>query len=540
MLASLPWPNIRVTLPRLSQLRPSQAQLAQLRRISLPRPTRRGSARALLVLFLIASFIASLVAYLVPASPWDRWHAPEWHPAIYNPPPNLNTAWWRRLFGFNSRQWGTGPDPPAPSAKSQPPASPFYTIDELSCAALPGAQDVMVVMRTAARETHSRLPVHLELTQRCIPNFDIYSDLEELVDGHPVHNAMDEIPSARFITYPEFELYSEQLDAKRRGRKDVAGLSHSKHLHHDQEDALSERLDRWKWLPMMDKVLTAKPTAKWFVFVETDTALLWSNLLQWLATLPQNEALYFGAQAYHDKLEYAHGGSGIVLSNSALRAIVHAFHSDVHNLGGIVSDSCCGDRVIGRTLREAGVSLTRARPLLQGEPPSALEYTAARWCSPVTSFHRMSSAAVRELWDFEQRWISAAETTTPSPILQRDLFKVFVAPSLRERRTEWDNLSEDRVLGRSESDEDDAPLSEAEVAALRSAHGCQHLCETLPECMQWRYRRDECAMGHSVRLGARQGKVAVRERATSGWIMERVATFVGEMDECRRPQWIVA
>ena len=53
----------------------------------------------------------------------------------------------------------------------------------LPCQLLPGANDAVVIMKTGVTELQDRLPVHLDTTLTCPPNYVIFSDHEELYRG---------------------------------------------------------------------------------------------------------------------------------------------------------------------------------------------------------------------------------------------------------------------------------------------------------------------------------------------------------------------
>ena len=85
-------------------------------------------------------------------------------------------------------------DPTDAFKKDSPP--PIDTVFPF----LPGLDNVFVILRTNATETPSKLPVHFATTLHCAPHYAIYSDLAEEIAGHPIHDALDEIPPPAAIS----------------------------------------------------------------------------------------------------------------------------------------------------------------------------------------------------------------------------------------------------------------------------------------------------------------------------------------------------
>ena len=122
------------------------------------------------------------------------------------------------------------------------------------------------------------------------------------------------------------------------------------------------RLDRYKFLPMVEQAKAANPTAEWFVFLETDTYFFWDNLFRLLDQFDPSSPLYFGLPSPGFWLEgerrvwFGYGGSGFVLSRAAVEKLT------ARNIGlygeylepslserymEVVDRDCCGDWSLG-------------------------------------------------------------------------------------------------------------------------------------------------------------------------------------------------
>jgi hypothetical protein len=76
----------------------------------------------------------------------------------------------------------------------------------IHCPQNPIAKEVLTALRTGATEMVEKLPIHLNTTLRCIPNYLIYSDLEEDIEGHHVYDVFDEISQGLRDLVPDFDL----------------------------------------------------------------------------------------------------------------------------------------------------------------------------------------------------------------------------------------------------------------------------------------------------------------------------------------------
>lgn len=276
----------------------------------------------------------------------------------------------------------------------------------LPCAELKGAQDILVIMKTGATEAHLKLPQHFATTFRCIPHFVVYSDLEETIDGHLVLDALDGIDLSTQDAHEDFALYRQLQDAREEGRSAIEQVLNGKH-DDDEEDHRGWNLDKWKFLPLLDKAFQTKPDAKWYVFIEADTFLMWSNVVRYLSFLDPSEPHYRGGPAWVNDHIFAHGGSGYVLSQATMKKATDALHEDLTYYYGLPENECCGDLVLALFLAGLNINFTSAYPLIQGETPMSLDYGREKWCRPVITYHHVDSDTIDAMWRFEQKWLGS-------------------------------------------------------------------------------------------------------------------------------------
>lgn len=301
------------------------------------------------------------------------------------------------------------------STSSQAQISPT----ELPCRSLPGANETLVVLRTGSTELVNRFDVHLSTSLRCFPNYLIFSDFEEDFRGEHIFDALADVDAEFLDKNPDFELH-RRLRKHGRASLDPAELADSAPDRFAIKTGKVEnpgwKLDKWKFLPMVNKTLHERPDMKWYVFMEADSFILWSTLQQYLATLDPTKPIYAGKQMLIANDMFAHGGSAFIVSQPALRIVVDYYSAHKAEIEKFTDGHWAGDCVLGKTFTDAGVPFTNAWPAFQVDYPGLVQYTRADarpnneklrlWCGTPVSYHHMSAAMVEEMWEFEQDWIS--------------------------------------------------------------------------------------------------------------------------------------
>jgi hypothetical protein len=285
---------------------------------------------------------------------------------------------------------------PANSTNAAPLESSTST-----CRSLPGAEDVLVVLKTGATEVFARLPEQILTLSRCIPNFMVFSDLEQDIGDYHIYDALDEVNDEYKNIHKDF-LFYRKLQKYQAEHQDLGALN-------------SEQgwdLDKWKNIPMLHKAYQKQPNIKWYVFIDADTFLSWTNLLQLLSRLDPTEPLYFGSVVVSNRdTTFAHGGTGYVVSNAAAKKFEKIRDPEhIAKWEFETSKDCCGDVMLALALSDAGVELTQAWPLVQGESPSTVKWSERIWCTPAVTWHHIHSFEIEALWHFEQAWIKKTES----------------------------------------------------------------------------------------------------------------------------------
>lgn len=276
------------------------------------------------------------------------------------------------------------------------------------------------MMKTGVTEARDKVPIHFSTTLRCIPHYIIYSDFEEEIQGVKIHDALRTMDPAITSQVPDFNIYNRLKSLGRAGleQTDFADEANSAI---GKPNNPGWKLDKWKFLPMATEAYKTMPNAKWFVFVEADTYMSWPTLLAWLSRFDPKQAIYLGTETQIADVIFAHGGSGFMLSNPALKAAVDQYESRRAELDEYTDGHWAGDCVLGKVLADAGVNLHFSWPILQNSNLGELDEFSTDlyrlpWCFLSVAFHHLSSRDIEKLWKFEQkRWHDVSLFLSPFP-----------------------------------------------------------------------------------------------------------------------------
>jgi hypothetical protein len=302
---------------------------------------------------------------------------------------------------------------------------------QLPCRSLPGTDEVLIILRSGSTELNDRLAIHLSTSVRCFPNYLIFSDLEENYGEEHILDALADVDPGIVKENPDFELYRRLQKGGRISLtpSELAGPPDTFASLSGKTDNPGWKLDKWKFLPMVNKTLHERPNMKWYVFVEADTFLLWSALQRYLDLLDPTEPIYAGSPTFVGGVMFAHGGSGFVVSQPALRMVVNHYATHKAEIEKFTDSHWAGDCVLGKAFTDSGIPLTNAWPAMQGDYPGIVQYagavgsdedTSRLWCGISVSYHHMSAAMIEELWVFEQDWAAKNDPVR----------KVFMRPKL--------------------------------------------------------------------------------------------------------------
>lgn len=292
--------------------------------------------------------------------------------------------------------------------EQQPIVQQQQTKKPFACPSLPGIEDVLVVLKTGVTEALDKVPVHARTTFRCVPNYVVFSDFTERIEGVQLYDVLQNVQRDVRLAIEDFDIYNRLRESGREGLQQADSTEEENGVF-GMPNNPGWKLDKWKFLPMIDEALKAKPDAKWYVFMEADTHIVWANLVAWLSRLDPEEPLYLGTETQIGDVLFAHGGSGFIISHKAMEMVSKQRASNITEYDLYTDQEWAGDMVLGKVLKDAGVDLTFTWPLLQnarlGEiEPLTNSFYRQPWCFPVVGFHHLSPTDVEDMWKFDQDW----------------------------------------------------------------------------------------------------------------------------------------
>ncbi|KAN0089971.1 glycosyltransferase family 31 protein [Hyaloscypha variabilis] len=386
-----------------------------------------------------------------------------------------------------------------------------------SCIESLSGEKVVFIVKTGASEAATKVPAQMETTLRCAAHVLHFSDLEQDLGPYHLQDALDSVSPSVMAQNPDFNFYREQK-ALWQTQKNISALQGARNPNFPDQLA-AWTLDKYKFLHALEKAWKLKPDMDWYVLIDADTYVFYSNLLVWLATQDPNSKSYFGSEVNILGQRFAHGGSGIVMSRAAVFELVGERASMAVRWDERIRERCCGDLVLGLALKEHGIELLDTWPLMSGETPASLPFgpgTPEYMCKPALTMHHLSPADMRELAGFEQRNVRGS-----SPLTHRELFANFVMPALRAYRRDWDNLA---------SDPGEFGKTGGVFVEAVSFEKCAQACEDDVKCLQYSHHGNRCHIGMSIRLGHK--KVDEEGIWQSGWNKTRLDNWISIQGHC--------
>ncbi|KAL4779813.1 peptidase S8/S53 domain-containing protein [Aspergillus varians] len=476
-----------------------------LSRANFPRPLRL-ICQALLIGALIA--ILCQTAYMLHTqSPEFSWEKTTHSPPNGQPPKTLRPG--------PSHKWAESQSPP-------------------NCQMFPAAtfkeDGIQVTLKVGGADSRELIRSHTDGVTACIPDLLVVSDMDQKLGPFQTHDVLADVIHV---------LSKEDRRAYQRQRED--------HYYWDKELQHSKAgwsLDRYKFLSMVEYAYAQNPNAKWYVFVESDTLMLWENLIQLLARYKWVDPVYIGSPTPGRPLGtwlvkqptfFVYGGSGIVLSVTAIENLLRDHRQRGASEQGsqllttkyqdMVREDCCGDSVLGWVAAQQDIEIKGQWPMFNPQPLHETPLGKAYWCQPAVSFHRSDPVDMIELQNWQQKRLEK-NSSLQHPILYSDIVDFFDFASV-PIRNDWNNADIDAF---------DAPTREAHS----SFAACKEACHNHHDCFQFTYYRKKCRMVRVIRLGVPaqpdESDDSKDERAVAGWDVNKIEKFKKTYN-CEKVDW---
>jgi hypothetical protein len=337
----------------------------------------------------------------------------------------------------------------------------------------------------------------------------IVSDAKDYVAGKQVIDILERLPASYSDDNPDWAAYSNQQQKLQAG-----GTI-------DDKSPEGWRLDRFKFLPMVEEAFRKSPNAKWYVFIETDIYYFWDSLFRVLDRLDSNKHHYLGSPAPGPpNFWFAYGGAGIVLSGRLVRdLLVHGDEQLSVKYESLAKSDPSGDAILGYAIdQEVGIRLGHLYPTLPGEDIEGLRITPDKWCTPLVGLHRVSEEQMAALWAWER-----CRSFTEQPITYSAFLDFGIGPLLQNgsQISFWDNGAD---AGRR--------VDQVLIA------DCADACERGSHCLQYSHVEGTCYLADYIQLGR-----AVDNEVISGWAMthpEERGSFLFEdsVATCEHVKWL--
>jgi hypothetical protein len=370
---------------------------------------------------------------------------------------------------------------------------------------------VTIVLKIGAGEVATQLPMYLNRLGRCKQDLLIFSDRKDTFNGFDVADALAHLRPEYKFNNPDFDVYDRIQATNSTQSKSEEGW----------------RLDKYKFLPMMEWTSYMRPESEWYVFLELDTYVNYDNLYRFLSNFSPKTAYYFGSPVWpKKKTTFAHGGTGFVLSRGALDKIMaygrmfgeNKHFPGTHFFGVDVKQQCCGDEMLAQVLKKSGVPLRGYWPMFNGEKPLTMRFDNEQWCEAIMTMHHLGEDDFTQLSQWEQ-----ARPHPERPLMFEELFTM-IEPQLQDKAEDWSNMSEDITYRNGKT-------------AAKSFDKCQKACVNDGRCLQFEHDGIECRLGYSIRLGHHQSSEGER-RWTSGWMLGRIKAFKQARSPCQGARFV--
>jgi len=319
------------------------------------------------------------------------------------------------------------------------------------------------------------------------------SDLELDIGAFHVYDVLEKLDTQLKTGNPDLARYRQQLSFS------VAGndVKKARAQNIEEEKTIRDKLEKYKVLRILERTWELRPDRDWYVFVDTDTYIVRSNLMQWLGQFDPYEPAFFANPPDPDATNpYAVGGSTFILSRQAMHDLFSKLReNEMADWDTRVTNYRSSFDVLYSALHtHLKLGINNTWPSINGFQPRTLSYGPDLWCEPVIAMHSVPIEIASEIWRLERD----REGHNNDPLLFADLWIHFVqSKNLTTARDDWDNLSSDVENARwnilFEGVELDARRGHRGDEEGRAANGeasweaCQASCNNHEHCVQWSY-----------------------------------------------------
>ncbi|CAK7236064.1 hypothetical protein SCUCBS95973_009478 [Sporothrix curviconia] len=221
-----------------------------------------------------------------------------------------------------------------------------------------------------------------------------------------------------------------RLQAALAANNDTLAMEHSREF--------GWQLDAMKFISSLELAYTTFPDKKWYILTDDDTYLVRPSLRQFLGQFAPEDAHYLGNAVGGWEGRFAHGGSGVLISQGAMRRLFVDRPAVVTQMHHVALTTGMGDSLLSHTMMQIGAYVAEQHSLFfSGETPTTTKLKPDRFCMPILSFHGLRSDDATLQVD---RVLRQAEDR---PTLWLDIWRLYggpelASPDLPAFRADWD------------------------------------------------------------------------------------------------------
>lgn len=414
--------------------------------------------------------------------------------------------------------------------------------------------DVVILFKTGATALWRRVPMHLSTSfanKTMTPHVVFYSDQADSLAGIPIIDVLANV-SSTLKNSSDFELY-RTLPSIRPSNLYLESAA----IDGDHYLGGGWRLDKYKFLPLVAHAVAQYPGKKWYIYMEDDNYYFWHSLYTWLgANFSPSEPLLLGSPAAKLGEDFAHGGSGFMISGAAM---AQTFGSDPDlalKYESYAAVHCCGDQVLTHVMTAKGVARYRKYDHtsfigLQALQSWKMAFGHWNWCSPLFNVHKAHQSDISRLHEFEKGFHAKKGYSSDAVMDWSYIFKHFVGPNMFTQHSskpeasfvvpdktiildEWDNLASEKWFSSDIAIDEDLTDREREKKPWFSAKGCEEACQAWDLCLSWKFQDDNCGISSTISAG---NKANEGVKMVSGYMGKRIQRLV-DTPECGRSKYI--
>lgn len=210
------------------------------------------------------------------------------------------------------------------------------------CENFPDMSNIFVVLKTGASESYNRIPTQLMTNLKCVPHYEIWSDMEQTIAGQHIFDALtDVLPDVK--GHGDFDIYHHQAKCP----------IDQEHCNKNYDTASKGwALDKYKNIHIAESNWANHSNFDWFFYIDADTYVSWPTLVEWFKHLDPTKPVYFGSVALLGDFRFGHGGSGYAVSKAGMKKMFDGKGKVANKYDEKATTTCCGDYLFAYAIKE--------------------------------------------------------------------------------------------------------------------------------------------------------------------------------------------